>query len=133
METFDFEPDLGLKLGQTKPQISSTVPTNRPTAVPNESVPISACFGDNPKLLNCGIAQPRPRGGLGAPKFGRKHLVFDLLPLSPSPSPINPFKRALIGSLKGPQVERRSQGLGPCKQSSRVRRLPLRGFTLDGV
>ncbi len=26
-EIFDFEPDLGLKLGQTKPKISGTVPT----------------------------------------------------------------------------------------------------------
>ncbi len=28
-EIFDFDPDLGLKLGQTKPQIPGTVPTER--------------------------------------------------------------------------------------------------------
>ena len=55
---FDFEPDLGLKLGQTKPKISGTVPTNRHTTIPNDSGPISACFDDDPKLLNCEIAQP---------------------------------------------------------------------------
>jgi hypothetical protein len=49
---FDFEPDLGLKLGRTKPEISGTVPTNRNTTVPNESGPISASFDDDPKLLN---------------------------------------------------------------------------------
>jgi hypothetical protein len=32
----DFEPDLGLKLGQAKPQISGTVPTNRHTTMPND-------------------------------------------------------------------------------------------------
>ena len=56
---FDFEPDLGLKLGQTKPKISGTVPTNRHTTIPNDSGPISACFDDDPKLLNCEIARPR--------------------------------------------------------------------------
>ncbi len=41
---FDFEPDLGLQLGQTKPNISGTVPTNWHTMIPNDSWPISACF-----------------------------------------------------------------------------------------
>ncbi len=40
-EIFDFEPDLGLKLGQTKPKISGTVP---------DSGLISSCFDDDPKL-----------------------------------------------------------------------------------
>ncbi len=53
---FDFKPHLGLKLGQAKPKISGTVPTNRHTTIPG---PISACFDDDPKLLNCEIAQPR--------------------------------------------------------------------------
>ncbi len=57
-EIFNSEPGLGLKLGQTKPQISGTVPTNRHTAIPNVSGPTSACFDDDPKLLNCKIAQP---------------------------------------------------------------------------
>ncbi len=56
---FDFEPDLGLKRGQTKPQIPGTVPTNRHTTIPDDSGPISACFDDDPKLFNCEIAQPR--------------------------------------------------------------------------
>ncbi len=46
---FDFEPDLGLKLGQTKPKISGTVPTNRHTTISSDSVPSSACFDDDPK------------------------------------------------------------------------------------
>ncbi len=57
-EIFDFEPDLGQKLGQTKPKIPGTIPTNRHTTIPNDSVPMSACFEDDPKLLNCEIAQP---------------------------------------------------------------------------
>jgi hypothetical protein len=61
-EIFDFGQDLGLKLGQTKPKISGTVPTNRHTTIPNDSGPILACFDDDPKLLNCEIAQPS--GGL---------------------------------------------------------------------
>ena len=57
-EIFDFELELGLKLGQSKPKISGTAPTNRHTTIPNDSGPISACFDDDPKLLNCEIAQP---------------------------------------------------------------------------
>ncbi len=53
LEIFDFKPDLGLKLGQTKPQISGTVPTNRHTTIPNNSGPISACLDDHPERLNC--------------------------------------------------------------------------------
>ena len=64
-EIFDFEPDLGLKLGQTKPNIPGTVPTNRHTTLPNDSGPISACFDDDPKLLNCEIAQPSKGEALG--------------------------------------------------------------------
>ncbi len=56
---FDFEPDVGL-LGQTRPEISGTIPTNRNTTIPNDSGLISACFDDDPKLLNCEIAQPSP-------------------------------------------------------------------------
>ena len=69
---FDFEPDLGLKLSQTKPKISGTLPTNRHTTIPNDSGPISACFDDDPKLLNCEIDQPSPdRGGGGFRRVGR--------------------------------------------------------------
>ena len=57
-EIFDFEPDLGLKLGQTKPNISGTVPTKGHTSIPNDSGPSSACFDEDPKLFNCEIAQP---------------------------------------------------------------------------
>ncbi len=57
-EIFDFEPDLKLKLGQTTPKISGTVPTDRHTTIPNDSGPISACFDNDPKLE---IAQPKQR------------------------------------------------------------------------
>ena len=56
---FDFEPELGLKRSQTKPKIPGTVPTDRHTTIPNDYGTISACFDDDPKLLNCEIAQPR--------------------------------------------------------------------------
>ncbi len=56
---FDVEPDLGLKLGQTKPKISGTVPTKRHTTIPNDSGPMSACFDEDPKQINCEKAQPR--------------------------------------------------------------------------
>ncbi len=59
-EIFDFETDLGLKLGQTKPDISGTAPTNCYTTIPNDSGPNSACFDDDPKLLKCEIAQLAP-------------------------------------------------------------------------
>ena len=52
-EIFDFELDLGLKLGQTKHKIPGTVPTDRHTTIPNDSGLISACFDDDPKLVNC--------------------------------------------------------------------------------
>ena len=48
---FDFEPDLGLKLGHTKPKISGTVPANRHTTIPSDSGLISACFDNDQKLL----------------------------------------------------------------------------------
>ncbi len=52
MEICDVKPKLGLNRGQTKPKISGTVPTNRHTTIPNDSVPIPACFDDDPKFLN---------------------------------------------------------------------------------
>ncbi len=61
-EIFDFEPDLGRQLVQTKPKISGTIPTNRRSTIPNDSGPISACFDDDPKLSNCEIAQPNQLG-----------------------------------------------------------------------
>ncbi len=39
-EIFDFELELGLKLGHSKPKISGTVPTNWHTTIPNDSGPI---------------------------------------------------------------------------------------------
>jgi hypothetical protein len=47
---FDFEPDLGRKLGQAQ-------------NIRHVTGPISACFDEDPKLLNCEIAQPRSRSG----------------------------------------------------------------------
>ncbi len=48
-QVVDFEPTLSLKLGQTKPNESGTVPTNRHTTILNDSGLISACFDDGPK------------------------------------------------------------------------------------
>ncbi len=59
---FDFEPDLGLKRSQTKPQIPGMVPTDRHTTIPKDSGPISSCFDDEPKHLNREITQPRLSG-----------------------------------------------------------------------
>ncbi len=64
---FDFEPDLGLKLDQTEPKISGTVPISLQTTIPNDSGPISACFDGDPKLINCEIAQPLSSAGQSRP------------------------------------------------------------------
>ncbi len=71
---FEFKPESTLKLGQTKPQISRTVPTNRHTTIPTDSGPIPACFDDVPKLFKLGdssaavmvliVANGRDRTGL---------------------------------------------------------------------
>ncbi len=37
------------------------MPPDRHTTIPNYSGPISVCFGDDPKLLNCEKAQPRKK------------------------------------------------------------------------
>ena len=50
-----YEPASGLKLGQPKPKLSGTVPTNRRTSIPNDSGPMSVCFDDDPKCSNCEI------------------------------------------------------------------------------
>ena len=56
---FDSEPGLGLKLGQSKPTMPGTVPTDRHTTIPIDSGPIpAALFDDDPELLNSEIAQP---------------------------------------------------------------------------
>jgi hypothetical protein len=56
---FDSEPGLGLKLGQSKPTMPGTVPTDRHTTIPINSGPIpAALFDDDPELLNSEIAQP---------------------------------------------------------------------------
>ncbi len=47
---FDFDPDWGLRLLQTKPKISGTVPAKGHSTIPKDSVPISACFDDDPKI-----------------------------------------------------------------------------------
>ncbi len=54
-EVWDFDSQLGLKLGQTEPKMSGTVPTNRHTTIPNDAGPIAACFHNDPKFLNCEI------------------------------------------------------------------------------
>ncbi len=61
---FDFGLDLGLKLGQTKPPENGAAPANRNATIPHDSGPISECFDDDPKLLNCEMAQPSIPGEL---------------------------------------------------------------------
>ncbi len=59
-EIFDFDPDLGLRRGKTKPKYPARYPqtgTQRSRTMLC-AVPISACFGDAPKLSNCELAQP---------------------------------------------------------------------------
>ncbi len=58
-EIFDFGSDLGLKLGQAKPEISGKVPANWHTTIPHDFWPISKCFDRDPKLIMCEITQPR--------------------------------------------------------------------------
>jgi hypothetical protein len=50
-EIFDFAPDLGRQLGQTKPKTSGTVSTNQHTTISDGSGPISACFDGDPKTF----------------------------------------------------------------------------------
>ncbi len=57
-EIFDFGSDVGLKGGKTKPKIPGTAPTDWHTTIPTDSGPMSVCFHNDPKLLNCEIAQP---------------------------------------------------------------------------
>jgi hypothetical protein len=57
---------LGLESRHTKPKIPGTVPTDRHTTIPNDYGPISACFDDDPNLVNCEIDQPK-RGGARLP------------------------------------------------------------------
>ncbi len=99
-EIIDFEPDVALKLGQAKPAISGTVPTNRHIAIPNGSGPISACFDDDPNLFNCEIAQPSmwaaavppgPGGGPRAPS-SVKNLKLSTFCTPPPHSPVGPLK-----------------------------------------
>ncbi len=52
-EIFNFEPELGLKLGQNKPTTSGTAHTDRHITMPSDSGPMSVCFHDGPKLLHC--------------------------------------------------------------------------------
>ncbi len=63
-EIFDCEPTLDLKLGQGKPKTSGTVPTNRHIKIPSDSGPVSESFEDDPKLLDCEVAQSGPATSL---------------------------------------------------------------------
>ncbi len=69
-EIFDFGPESGLKDSKTKPRIPGTVPTDRHTTIPNDPGPMSACFDDDPKLVNSEIAQPSPRSSLTSGQAG---------------------------------------------------------------
>ncbi len=69
-EIFDFETDLGLRPGQTKPKISGTAPTNQHTTIPNDLGPISVCFDDNPKLLKLSDSSAETTENLGLARVG---------------------------------------------------------------
>ncbi len=43
-DIFNFDPNLGLNLGRTKPKIPGTVPTDRHTTIPTDSGPICGVF-----------------------------------------------------------------------------------------
>ncbi len=80
-ERFDFQLDLGLKLGQAKSKIPGTVPTDRHTTVPNDSGPGSACFDDDAKLakLSDSSAELVVPGSQGYPSPGYTWLHFGLV------------------------------------------------------
>jgi hypothetical protein len=64
---------LSLNLGQAKPKISGTAPTNRHTPIPNESGTISACLEGDAKLVNCEIrvfGSPSKHADIGSESFG---------------------------------------------------------------
>jgi hypothetical protein len=88
-EIFDVEPDLGQKLGQAEPKIPSTVPRDGQRMTPNDYGPISACFDDDPKRLNCELAQPSPNS---AKKM--RCLVTKLVGRRPSTARWWPFQKA---------------------------------------
>jgi hypothetical protein len=52
------EPELGRKRSQIKPKTPGTVPTDRRMTIPIDYGLISACVDDDPKLVNCEMAQP---------------------------------------------------------------------------
>ncbi len=103
-EIFDFEPDLGLELGQTKPKISGTETTNRHTSIPNDYGPISVCLDDDPKLFNCEKAQPsevqcKSRWGRSDQAQSKTQSQCDPNEALPPPSPPDD-RRADIASRK---------------------------------
>ena len=109
---FNFEPELGLKLGQTKPKISGTVPTNRHTTVPNNSGPISACCDDGPKLLNCEIAQPRQEQA-GTKRCRAMCSKFEVL--RRRPTTFNPPLGTMLPAGAGKRPKSESERLGKAR------------------
>ncbi len=55
---FDLEPKSAPKPDEAKPMMPKAVPTNRHEPFPINFGAVSVCFGHDPKLLNCEIAQP---------------------------------------------------------------------------
>ncbi len=101
-EILDFDTDFGLRLGQTKPKIPGTVPTDRNTTIPNDSGPISGCLDDDPKLL------------------------IKLRDISAEPYARDPARRMLGAgsrSLQGPEITRVLHRFGKSGGGARMGRL----------
>ncbi len=103
---------MGLKRSPTKPTISGMVPTDRRTTIPNDSGPISACFDDAPKLVNCEIAQPtctsRPWSVFG----------FGPVPDGTRPKPMEHVMSFVVGcgpaAFRKPATEQKNNKLIEC-------------------
>jgi hypothetical protein len=124
-EIFDFEPELGLKRSQTKPEIPGMVLSDRHTTTPNNYGPLSACFDEDPKLLNYEIAQPRYVQTNLSHKFVGTKLKHKIqyLPCRNRPQNVDPLRNMTIRTLPGIPLERGDQGkkqklslnkAGPC-------------------
>ncbi len=64
----DLGPTSASKQNEGEPIMPKAVLTNRHEPIPIDFGPVSVCFGHDPKLLNCEIAQPSkgPAGGWAA-------------------------------------------------------------------
>ncbi len=57
-EIVDLGPKSAPKPDEAKPKMPGAVPASRHKPMPNDFGPVSGCFGHDPKLATCEIAQP---------------------------------------------------------------------------